>query len=71
MSNSVSVKVSAMVRRCEGPGCPVSYAVETRCFCAKHTPPYNLVAMDRFVDERQLMEFCFLKDKHRRSHVSR
>ena len=68
-SNSVACKVPVMVRRCEGLGCPITYAVEVRCLCAKHVPPPNLVLADRFVDERQLMEFCYLKGRNRRNCV--
>lgn len=64
-SNSVACKIPVMVRRCEGPGCPITYTVDVRCMCAKHVPPPNLVLGGRFVDERQLMEFCYLKTRSR------
>ena len=63
VSNSVASKVAVMVRRCEGPGCPITYMVELRCLCMRHTPPSNLVGSDMLIDERQLMEFCFLKGR--------
>lgn len=61
-SVSVACRVEVMVRRCEQEiGCPITYCIETRSFCSKHAPPRNLVLADRFIDERQVMEFAFLK----------
>lgn len=64
VSSSSASRVSVMTRRCEGRGCPVTYGIETRFFCIKHSPPDNLVQGGRFIDERQLMEFCYLKGTH-------
>ena len=65
VSNSVVSRIASMVRRCEeggGGGChPVTYALHYRCFCSRHTPPLNMVHADLFVDDRQLMEFCYAK----------
>ena len=63
-SASVLSRVEVMARRCNGGA--ITYCTETRCFCSKHTPPPNLVSSGRFIDERQLMEFCHLKDSNRR-----
>ena len=64
-SIAVSSRVDVMVRRCAEAGAPVTYCMEIRSFCQKHSPPPNLVSSGRFIDERQLMEFCFLKDSHK------
>lgn len=63
-SSSVACRVEILVRRCEGMGCPISYCTEWRAFCSKHAPPPNLAQSGRFIDERQLMEFCFSKSSH-------
>lgn len=71
VSSSSASRVSVMARRCEGRGYPITYGVETRFFCIKHSPPENLVQGGRFIDERQLMEFCYLKGNHSKTNCLR
>jgi hypothetical protein len=68
-SISVSSRVEVMVRRCAADGAPITYCTEIRQFCHKHSPPPNLVSSGRFIDERQLMQFCYLKDSKKRDSM--
>lgn len=72
VSHSTVCNVDVMVKQCEGQGCPITYVLETRSFCFRHSPPLNLVAIGAFLDERQLMEFCHAKgQRNKQRNVKR
>lgn len=58
VSHTTVSTMDVMTRHCEGPGCPVTYMMETRRFCFKHAPPAHLVKSGCFIDSKQLDDFC-------------
>jgi hypothetical protein len=56
-SHSAACKVPVMMRKVVSG--IVTYSLQIRTFCMKHAPPPNLVQSGVFIDDNQLMKFCY------------
>jgi hypothetical protein len=56
-SHSAACKIPVMMRKVVSG--IVTYSLQIRTFCMKHAPPPNLVQSGVFIDDNQLMKFCY------------
>ena len=48
----------------------VHYELITRNFCAKHSPPLNMVQSGRLLDDRQAMELAYFREQNKKKRYT-